>query len=107
MGSEFAGGGNGLKRKNMSPIQTQIKWDQQAFDKYQKMITKIPLFHREIAKIVVDKRAPIFAQERGSSIVEEQDIVRAFLAEVPLAFYSLMIRLFQEVGFDYKQYEAK
>ena len=31
--------------------------------------------------------------------VEEADIVKAFLTEVPKAFYSIMIRIMSEVGF--------
>lgn len=91
----------------MTPVETNIKWDEVAYEKYQLMITKIPLFHREIAKQVVDKKAVINAVERGSSRVEEGDIVRAFLSEVPMTFYSLMVRLFDEVGFQYKRYETK
>ena len=47
------------------------------------------------------------AKARGAAQVEEQDIVRAFCAEVPKAFYSLMVRLFEEVGFNYREYEPK
>ena len=89
----------------MTPTQTTMPWEPKAFEKYQLMITKIPIFHREIAKTVVNKKAELTAQERGSKQVEEGDIVKAFLSEVPLAFYSLMIRLFQEVKFDYKKHE--
>jgi len=85
----------------------KLEWEPQAFSKYQEMIKKIPLFHREIAKQVVDKKAVINAQERGSNVVEDSDVVQAFLSEVPMAFYSLMIRLLDEVGFDYKKYEPK
>ena len=91
----------------MAPTQTQLQWESSARKKYETMITKIPLFHREIAKIVVDKKAPMLARERGGDTVEEQDIVRAFFSEVPMTFYSLMIRLLQEAGFDYKKYEPK
>lgn len=87
--------------------QTQLQWEPIARQKYEKMITKIPLFHREIAKVVVDKKAPMLARERGADRVQEQDIVRAFFSEVPMAFYSLMIRLLDEAGFDYKKYESK
>jgi len=91
----------------MSDTQIQIGWDAAAKAKYDQMIRKIPLFHREIAKVVVDKKAIMNAQERGSHAVEEPDIVRAFFSEVPMTFYSLMIRLFDEVGFDYKRHEPK
>ena len=86
----------------MQDITTKIEWETSAFKKYQTMISKIPLFHREIAKKVVDKKAQLNAAERGSHQVEEEDIVKAFFTEVPKAFYSLMIRLMDEVGFDYR-----
>ncbi len=89
----------------MTQTQIQLQWEPVADAKYKKMITKIPLFHRDIAKQVVDKRAVVNARERGSGLVEEQDIVRAFFSEVPMTFYSLMIRLLQEAGFDYRKYE--
>ena len=91
----------------MTKTQAQIKWDTEAETKYKEMIAKIPLFHREIAKQIVDKKAVINAQERGSEMVEESDIVKAFFSEVPMTFYSLMIRLFDDVGFDYKKFESK
>lgn len=90
----------------MNPAQTKLEWEKTALEKYNHMISKIPLFHREIARQIVEKKAPMLAQERGSSKVEEQDIVRAFFSEVPHAFYSLMIRLLEEAKFDYKKYTA-
>jgi hypothetical protein len=91
----------------MNPVETNIKWEDEAYRKYELMISKIPLFHREIAKQVVNKKAIINAVERGSSKVEEGDIIRAFLSEVPHTFYSLMVRLFEEVGFDFKKYAPR
>ena len=90
-------------------METQIKlqWEPQALAKYNQMLSKIPIFHREITKQVVEKKAPMLAQERKSNVVEEQDIIRAFLTEVPKAFYSLMIRLMQDAKLDYKKYELK
>ena len=91
----------------MGKTQTQLEWEKEARRKFNTMIERIPLFHREIAKKVAYKKAEINAQERGSNIVEESDIVQAFFSEVPMAFYSLMVRLLDEVGFDYKQYASK
>ena len=93
----------------MSNIQIQAKseWEKQALTKFNSMIERIPLFHRKIAQQVVRKKAQMNAQERGSLQVEESDIVRAFFSEVPLAFYSLMVRLLDEVGFDYKVVEPR
>ena len=88
----------------MVSIQTNMQWDALALSKYNKMLNLIPVFHRRLAKEVVNKKAEQIAIARGSSSVEEIDIVQAFLTEVPKAFYSLMIRMMDEVGFDYKKY---
>ncbi|HNV23631.1 MAG TPA: hypothetical protein PLH56_04905 [Candidatus Omnitrophota bacterium] len=85
----------------------ELLWDSKAKAKYDKMLSLIPLFHREITRQVVDKQALLNARLRGSSNVSEEDIVRAFLSEVPKAFYSMMIRLMNDVGFDYEKYEGK
>jgi len=88
----------------MVTIQTNMTWDSIALGKYNKMLNLIPIFHRRLAKEVVNKKAEQMAQARGSLQVEEVDIVHAFLSEVPKAFYSLMIRIMDEVGFDYKKH---
>ena len=86
---------------------TKLEWERDALDKYNRIIEKIPLFHREIAKRVVDKQARINCLARRGQKVEEADIVTAFFSEVPMTFYSLMVRLLDEVGFDYKKFEPK
>ena len=91
----------------MPETKIKLEWEEKALEKYQLIISKIPLFHRNIAKVVVDKKALSNAQERASNVIEEGDIVSAFFSEVPKAFYSLMIRLFDEVGFTYDEQESK
>ncbi len=88
----------------MVSVQTSMQWDPIALSKYNQMLNLIPVFHRRLAKEVVNKKAEQLAMARSSSSVEEIDIVQAFMAEVPKAFYSLMIRIMGEVGFDYKKY---
>jgi hypothetical protein len=88
----------------MVTIQTTMQWDADSLSKYNKMLNLIPVFHRRIAKEVVNKKAESLAQARNSPLVQEEDIVKAFLAEVPKAFYSLMVRLMGDAGFDYKKY---
>lgn len=110
MGSEFPHTGRvGGDKVNMTnaPIQIQMKWETQALAKFNTVIQKIPMFHREIARQVVIKKAEQNAQGRGAELVEETDIGKAFFSEVPKAFYSLMIRLLDEVGFHYRDYEPK
>lgn len=83
-------------------IQETIAWQESTQKKFDVMVTKIPLFHREIAREVVTQKAGMNAQDRQSSCVQDEDIVRAFFSEVPKAFYSLMVRLLDEGDFDYK-----
>lgn len=85
-------------------IITTMKWEPAAMAKYTKMLELIPVFHRRIAQEVVNKRAELNAQARSSAQVEEADIVDAFMMEVPKAFSSLMVRIMDEVGFDYSKY---
>jgi hypothetical protein len=91
----------------MTENQQRIEWEKTALEKYQLMISKIPLFHREIAKQVVDKKAQENAIGRGSKFVEEADILMAFFSEIPKSLYSMMVRLMDSVGFDYQKYEPK
>ena len=88
----------------MVTIQTNMDWEPVALGKYNKMLNLIPIFHRRLTQEVVNKKAEQLAVGRGSAQVEEVDIVRAFLTEVPKAFYSLMIRIMGDVGLDYKKY---
>jgi len=83
----------------MVTVQTTMKWEATALAKYNKMLNLIPIFHRGLAKEVVNKKAEQNAVTRGAAQVEESDIVAAFTTEAPKAFYSLMIRIMDEVGF--------
>ncbi len=88
----------------MLTIQTNMNWEATALSKYNKMLNLIPIFHRRLAQEVVNKKAEQLAVARGSSLVEEADIIQAFLNEVPKAFYSLMIRIMDEVQLDYRKF---
>jgi hypothetical protein len=88
----------------MVTVQTNMDWEAGALAKYNKMLNIIPTFHRRLTQEVVNKKAEENARLRGSSQVQEEDIVRAFLSEVPKAFYSMMVRIMSDVGFDYKKY---
>lgn len=85
-------------------VQTTMNWESSALVKFNKMLNLIPIFHRGIAQEVVNKKAEQNAISRGSLQVEEADIVLAFKTEVPKAFYSLMVRIMKDAGFDYRKY---
>ena len=72
--------------------------------KFKKMIERITVFHRRITEGVVTKRAEENAASRNAQQVEEIDIISAFFSDVPFPFYSMMVRLLEKSGFDYKKY---
>ena len=79
-------------------------WETATEGKFKVLISKIPVFHRQIAESVVRRQAEEIAAKRNASQVQEQDVVAAFFSDVPSPFYSMMIRLLGQNGFDYKKY---
>jgi len=79
-------------------------WETATEDKFRILISKIPVFHRHITESVVRRQAEVLAAKRNVSLVQEQDVVAAFFSDVPSPFYSMMIRLLGQNGFDYKKY---
>lgn len=81
-----------------------MEWESSTQEKLKAMVAKIPVFHRRITEEVVTKGAEKSARTRNSAKVEEIDVLTAFFSDVPAAFYSMMVRLLEQSGFDYKKY---
>ncbi|MDD2689903.1 MAG: hypothetical protein PHT41_07130 [Candidatus Omnitrophica bacterium] len=81
-----------------------MDWEKKTEDKFKLMISKIPVFHRRITEQAVTKKATEFAGLRNAGRVEEEDVISAFFTDVPSPFYSMMVRLLEQTGFDYKKY---
>lgn len=81
-----------------------MNWEIKTQEKFKLMISKIPVFHRRIMQEAVTKRAEELALSRHANTIEEQDVVGAFFSDVPSPFYSMMVRLLEQTGFDYKKY---
>lgn len=79
-------------------------WETETQAKFKLMISKIPVFHRRITEEAVTKRAQEVASSRNAGQVEEKDVIAAFFSDVPSPFYSMMVRLLEQAGFDYKKY---
>ena len=79
-------------------------WEDKTAEKFKLLITKIPVFHLHITESVVISQAERMANNRQASQVEEQDVIAAFFSDVPSPFYSMMVRLLEQNGFDYKKY---
>ncbi len=81
-----------------------MEWNAEVQQRFKVMIAKIPIFHRGITENAVTLKAEENARLRNSLKVEEQDVVSAFFSDVPTPFYSMMVRLLDQSGFDYKKY---
>lgn len=81
-----------------------MDWDLKTQDKFKAFIAKIPVFHRHITEQAVIKRAEENVKSRDGLKVEELDVLTAFFSDVPSPFYSMMVRLLEQTGFDYKKY---
>ncbi|MDD5500434.1 MAG: hypothetical protein WC572_01590 [Candidatus Omnitrophota bacterium] len=81
-----------------------MDWDVKTEEKFNVLISRIPVFHRRITESVVRKQAQANAAARKSLRVEEEDVISAFFSDVPSPFYSMMVRLLEQNGFDYKKY---
>ncbi|MDD5237004.1 MAG: hypothetical protein PHU91_05015 [Candidatus Omnitrophica bacterium] len=79
-------------------------WETKTEEKFKTLISRIPVFHRRITESVVVQQAQNNALLRKSTQVEEQDVIAAFFSDVPSPFYSMMVRLLEQSGFDYKKY---
>jgi len=81
-----------------------MEWENKTQAKFRLFISKIPVFHRHITEEAVTKKASENALRRNSPMVQEEDVVCAFFSDVPSPFYSMMVRLLEQTGFDYKKY---
>ena len=81
-----------------------MEWDPKIEEKFSVLIAKLPVFHRHIAESAVRSKAQENAAKRNASCVGEEDIITAFFSDVPSPFYSMMIRLLEQSGFDYRKY---
>jgi hypothetical protein len=84
--------------------QFKMTWEKATEENFKKVLLKMPVFHRHMTEVAATAKAEENARTRGSRIVEEEDLLRAMFSEVPLQFYSLMIRILEHVGLDYKKY---
>ncbi len=81
-----------------------VVWETKARDKFDRLIEKVPVFLREIAKDKVSKKAEIFAVQNGRAEISEKDMVDAFFAETPFGFHGPMKCDMKECGVDYTSY---
>jgi len=81
-----------------------MDWELKTREKFNIVVAKMPVFHRRIAESAVIAKSEENARLRKVLNVEEPDVVAAFFSDVPAPFYSMMIRLLDQAGFDYRKY---
>ncbi len=77
-----------------------MDWEHGGKAKFDKMISTIPFFQRKMAEKLAGKKAEENASARGAALVEEQDIVAAFISETPAPFQKSMRDTARNSGFN-------
>lgn len=81
-----------------------IIWDKDAEEQFRKLIEKVSVFLRGIAREKVSKKAEGIAGKEGRMRVTEKDLVDAFFAETPFGFHGPMKSDMEALGIDYTKY---
>ena len=84
-----------------------VIWDKTTEEKFLRMIEKIPIFLRGIAKEKVSKKAESIVGKENRTEVCEKDMVDAFFSETPFGFHGPMKSDMEALGIDYTQYGYK
>lgn len=85
----------------------QITWDKETRAKFDKILEQIPDLVRGIAEVRLIKKIEAIMKERNLAELGEKDMVDAFFAETPPAFFGMMKEGMKEVGIDYTKYGYK
>jgi hypothetical protein len=84
-----------------------MDWDEKVYENFKKLIDQAPVFSRKTAERLTSQKAEENARARGSSRIEEEDMIRAFLSETPGPFKRRMFADMERFGIDYKKYQEK
>ncbi|MEK7376814.1 MAG: PCP reductase family protein [Candidatus Margulisiibacteriota bacterium] len=81
-----------------------ITWDLATREKFEQMISKIPVFLRNVAEKKVSQKAESLAQKDNRMVVSEKDLVDALFVETPFGFHGPMKNDMNELKIDYVKY---
>ncbi len=87
--------------------QQRITWDKTTREKFDKILEQIPDLVRGIAQIRITKKAEGLIREQNRSEITAKEMIDAFFAETPPAFFNAMKEGMKEVGIDYVKYGHK
>ncbi len=82
----------------------KITWEEATKEKYDFLLSKIPIVLRATAKRMVTPKAESIVEADGRSMVCEKDLVDAFFAKIPASFHVAMKNDMKECHIDWTQY---
>lgn len=81
-----------------------VTWENETKEKYDFLLSRIPMALRATARRMVTPKAESFAQEDGRSTVCEKDLVDAFFAKIPSSFHTAMKTDMKDCNIDWTIY---
>ena len=81
-----------------------MDWNTHTKEQLEQLLSKVPVFLRELAKEKVSQKAESLAQEQKRQEIIEADLVNAFFDETPFGFHGPLKVDMEEIGIDYTQY---
>lgn len=81
-----------------------IHWDKTTEEKFKRLIEKVPIFLRDLAKKKISQKAENLVKEDNREEVSEKDMVDAFFAETPFGFHGPMKTDMEKFSVDYTKY---
>ena len=81
-----------------------MNWDNEAREKFEAVLNKIPVFLRGMAQSKVSLKAEAIACSENRQSVNLKDVVDAFFKETPFGFHGPMKTDMEALGIDYHKY---
>jgi len=82
----------------------QPNWEEGVLENFKKVIERMPVFVRDMARGQITKKANVTATEQKRDSINEKDLIDAFFSETPSAFHGMMMDDLDAIGLDYKKY---
>jgi len=83
-----------------------MPWDEDLWRKLKDAISPMPLFVRQRALRTIVEASEALAQERGSEVVEEEDLLKAAKTKTPALTRQRMLDALVEVGINVEAAEG-
>ncbi|MHA1301886.1 MAG: hypothetical protein ACTSO9_20915, partial [Candidatus Helarchaeota archaeon] len=84
--------------KKKKKKKTKVSWNIKTQQNFEKMLLTTPKEFRSITKVTIGSLAERKAKKRGSNIVENEDMVQAFLEGTPAPFQAEMRQGLKKLG---------